>query len=218
VAEERTTVVIERYLQELAAGAPAEPVVRALLDRAVCRLHHLCGTFLHRGYPRLTRPPLNLQSDEMLGALVERLLKALREARPATARQFFALAAQHMRWELNDLARRLDERPRPVELLDQLVPTPPVSDSGLTPASRRIIDRIDSLPAEEREAFDLVRIQGMTQVEAAEVIGVSPKTVRRRLGRGLRLLAESLRDFDPDKSAPNRPEPGPTAGDSVRPL
>jgi hypothetical protein len=51
VAEERTTVVIERYLQELAAGAAAEPVVRALLARAVCRLHHLCGTFLHRGYP-----------------------------------------------------------------------------------------------------------------------------------------------------------------------
>jgi RNA polymerase sigma-70 factor (ECF subfamily) len=218
VADERTTVVIERYLQELAAGAPAEPVVRALLDRAVCRLHHLCGTFLHRGYPRLTRPPLNLQSDEMLGALVERLLKALREARPATARQFFALAGQHMRWELNDLARRLDEQPRAMELLDELVPTPPVSDSGLTPAGRRMIDRIDALPAEEREAFDLVRIQGMTQVEAAEVMGVSPKTVSRRLGRGLRLLTESLRDFDPDRSAPNRPGPGPTAGDAARPL
>jgi RNA polymerase sigma-70 factor (ECF subfamily) len=198
VAEERTTAVIQQYLDELAGGAPAEPVVRALLDRAVRRLHQLTATHLHRGYPRLTRPPLNLQSDEMLGALVERLLKALREARPATARQFFALASQHMRWELNDLARRLDEQPRAVELLDGLVPTPPGSDSGLTPAGRHLIDRIDALPAEEREAFDLVRIQGMTQVEAAEVMGVSPRTVRRRLVRGLRLLTESLRDLDPD--------------------
>src|SRR3954452_14944853 len=116
--EEHTTVVVQRYLDELAGGSPAEPVVRALLDRAVRRLHQLCAALLYRSYPRLTRPPLNLQADEMLGALVERLLKALREVRPGTVRQFFALAGQHMRWELNDLARRLDEQPAAVELRD----------------------------------------------------------------------------------------------------
>jgi RNA polymerase sigma-70 factor (ECF subfamily) len=52
------------------------------------------------------QPPLNLHPDEMLGAVVECLLKAMREARPQTARQFFAPVNQHMRWELNDLARR----------------------------------------------------------------------------------------------------------------
>ena len=98
-------------MDELAGDAPAERVVRALLERAVRRLHLHCTTLLHRSYPRLTRPPLNLRADEMLGAVVERLLKALREARPANVRQFFALASQHMRWELNDLARRLDEQP-----------------------------------------------------------------------------------------------------------
>ena len=41
---------------------------------------------LYRSYPRLTRPPLYLEADEMLGAVVERLLKALREARPRTVR------------------------------------------------------------------------------------------------------------------------------------
>jgi hypothetical protein len=45
----------------------------------------------------LTLPPLNLQPDELLGAVVERLLKALREVRPQTVRQFFTLANQHMR-------------------------------------------------------------------------------------------------------------------------
>src|SRR5262245_53346171 len=109
MAEERTTAVVQHYLDELAGDAPAEPVVRALLDRAVRRLQQLCATLLYRGYPRLTRPPVNLQVDELLGAVVERLLKALREARPGTVRQFFALAGQHMRWELNDLARRFDE-------------------------------------------------------------------------------------------------------------
>ena len=39
--EERTTAAVRRYLDQLAGDAPAEPVVRALLDRAVRRLHHL---------------------------------------------------------------------------------------------------------------------------------------------------------------------------------
>ena len=136
MSEERTTVAVQRYLDELAADAPADPIVRALLDRAVCRLHQLCAALLYRSYPRLTRPPANLQADEMLGAVVERLLKALREARPQTVRQFFALANQHMRWELNDLARRLDEQPDAVELCDGLVPAPESSGSVLTAPSR----------------------------------------------------------------------------------
>src|SRR5690242_248877 len=107
----------------------------------------------------------------MLGAVVERLLKALREARPANVRQFFALACQHMRWELNDLARRLDQQPGAVELNEGLLPTPASTGSGLTPDGHRMLAAIDELPEEEREAFDLVRIQGMTQTEAARVLG-----------------------------------------------
>src|SRR5262245_52089910 len=128
MADDRTTVAVQRYLDLLKGDTPAEPIVQSLLDRAVRRLHRLCATLLHRSYPRLKQPPLNLQTDEMLSAVVERLLKALREARPAGVRQFFALAGQHMRWELNDLARRLDEQPAAVELCDGMVPAP--VDSG----------------------------------------------------------------------------------------
>src|SRR5271154_5644292 len=99
--EERTTAAAQRYLDELGGDSPSEPVVRALLDRSVHRLHQLCSTLLHRSYPRLTQPPLNLDADEMLSAVVERLIKSLRETRPTTVRQFFGLACQHMRWELN---------------------------------------------------------------------------------------------------------------------
>ena len=81
MAEESTTVAVQRYLDELASAPAAEPVVRALLDRAVRRLHQLCATLLYRSYPRLARPPVNLQTEELLGAVVERLLKALRETR-----------------------------------------------------------------------------------------------------------------------------------------
>jgi len=198
--EERTTAAVQRFLDELAGDAPAEPVVRALLDRAVRRLHQLCAALLYRSYPRLTRPPLNLQADEMLSAVVERLLKAMREARPGTVRQFFALSCQHMRWELNDMARRLDERPPDAQLSDGLMPAPSSSDSGLTVDGRRMIDAIGNLPEAEREAFDLVRIQGMTQVEAAQVLGVSAMTVKRRLNRSVQLLTESLGDLRPEEN------------------
>jgi RNA polymerase sigma factor (sigma-70 family) len=196
---ERTTAVVQRYLDELAGDRPAEPVVRALLDRAVRRLHQLCAAVLYRGYPRLTRPPLNLQADEMLSALVERLLKALREARPATVREFFALAGQHTRWELNDLARRLDTQPLAGTEMDA-VSALPGSDSGLTPDGHRMLGAIDALPSDEREAFDLVRVQGLTHVEAANVLGCAPRTVKRRLDRGLRLLTERLADLRPEGS------------------
>jgi RNA polymerase sigma-70 factor (ECF subfamily) len=42
--EESTSVAVQRYLVELASDSPAEPVVRALLGRAVRRLHQLCAT------------------------------------------------------------------------------------------------------------------------------------------------------------------------------
>jgi RNA polymerase sigma factor (sigma-70 family) len=204
MSEEHTTAVIQRYLDELDGDSPAEPIVRALLDRAVRRLHLLCATLLHRSYPRLAQPPLNLQADELLGAVAERLLKALRDARPRTVRQLFALANQHMRWELNDLARRLDEQPAVVDLREELVPSPATSGSGLSPDGLRMLRAIEALPDDEREAFDLVRIQGLTQVEAAALLGVSTATVKRRLSRGLLLLAEQLADLHPGGDSPDR--------------
>jgi len=200
--EERTTIVVQRYLDALAGSSPPEPVIRALLDRSVRRLHQLCSGLLHRSYPRLTRPPLNLQSEELLSAVIERLLKALREARPANVRQFFALASQHMRWELNDMARRLDQHPRADALNDELVLAPNSSGSDLTPHGRRILDAIDSLPDTEREAFDLVRIQGLTQAEAAELLGVSAMTVYRRLNRSLKQLIQTLSELHASENVP----------------
>ena len=197
MTEEHTTAVVQRYLVALAGETPADPIIRALLDGAIHRLQLLCSNLLYRSYPRLMQPPLNLQPDELLGAVVERLLKAMREARPQTVRQFFALANQHMRWELNDLARRLDSQPSLVELREELVPAPLSSASSISPSGLRMLEAIENLPEDEREVFSLMRIQGLTQQEAADVLGVSAKTVQRRLNRSLLLLAEQLADLRP---------------------
>ena len=45
----------------------------------------------------------------------------------------------------------------------------------------------------------------MTQAEAAELLGVAAKTVKRRLDRGLRLLTMRLGDLRPDDTPPCSP-------------
>src|SRR5262245_45908892 len=115
-----------------------------------------------------------------------------------------------MRWQLNDLARRLDERPAAADLLESGVAAPPVSTaSGLSPDGRRMLEVIEGLPEDEREVFELVGIQGLTHGEVATVVGVSEKTVQRRLNRARPLLAERLSELRPTPSGGSTP-PGDT--------
>jgi RNA polymerase sigma factor (sigma-70 family) len=195
--EVNTTAAVQNYLDELAdkASPPADHVIRELLGRAAKRLEFLCATMLLRDYPRLAGAPLNLQSEEVLGAIVERLMKAMRETRPPTVRQFFGLANQHIRWELNDLARRLDAQESTARLMEDSVPAPVSSGSELSPNARRMLEAIEGLPDDEREVFSLVRIQGMGQTEVAALLGVSAKTIKRRLDRSLILLTTALADL-----------------------
>ncbi len=78
--EEPTTAVIQRCLDALQEGSAAEPLIWDLLERAVGRLRLLCAALLRRSYPRLTQPPLNLETDELLGGVVAGLLTALQPA------------------------------------------------------------------------------------------------------------------------------------------
>ena len=80
-----------------------------------------------------------------------------------------------------------------------MIPAAASSASGLSPTARRMFEAIDHLPEGEREVFDLVRIQGMSQAEAARVLGVSPPTVMRRLTHSLQLLTATLKDLCPDQ-------------------
>src|SRR5262249_8493812 len=75
--EEPTTTLIQRYLDAVPGDQAAEPVIRELLERAVGRLRLLCATLRHKSSPRLTRPPVDLQTDELLGGVAAGLLTAL---------------------------------------------------------------------------------------------------------------------------------------------
>jgi RNA polymerase sigma-70 factor (ECF subfamily) len=197
--DEPTTAAIQRCLDALHGDQEVEPLIRDLLERAVQRLRLLCASVLKRSYPRLAQPPLNLETDELLDGVVAGLITALQKVKPDTVRQFFALANQHMRWQLNDLARLLDKRPGLAAFSVSGVLAPPESsDSCLSQDARRMLAAIESLPPEDREVFELVRIQGLSNPEAAAVVGVSVKTVQRRLNHARLLLAQQLADLHPD--------------------
>jgi RNA polymerase sigma factor (sigma-70 family) len=192
-------LAVQRCLNRLRISnkANAEEIVREIISVSADRLRILCKSTLSRNYPRLAKGPLNLRPEELLSLVVERLMKAMRSVHLVHFRQFFALAVKHIRWELNEQARAIDGRE--YELLDSdAVAPPPAEDSQRpSPTSRRILETIDALPPNDREVFELVRLQGMSQVNAAEVLGVSVKTVQRRLNRALPYLSERLRDLDP---------------------
>src|SRR4051794_41611316 len=74
---------------------PYTTLFRSLLSSSARRLHLLSATLLHRSYPRLSKPPMNLEAEEMLSGVVERMMKALRKVHPRTVREFFARSEEH---------------------------------------------------------------------------------------------------------------------------
>jgi RNA polymerase sigma factor (sigma-70 family) len=181
----------------ISGDAKANDIVRELISVSVDRLRMLCKSTLSRDYPRLTRGPLNLRPEELLSAVVHRLMKAMQSIRPVHFRQFFALAVKHIRWELNDQVRGLENREYELLESDAIAQTPAENTHQPSPMSRRILQAIDGLPQDDREVFVLVRLQGMTQSNAAEILGVSVKTVQRRLHRVVPSLCHQLRDLKP---------------------
>ena len=207
MAHGHTTAAVQRCLSAMEGNPNPDAVAGELIARAAGRLEFLCRTLLVRRYPRLTRPPLNLEVDEMLGAVVARLIRALRSIRPETPRQFFGLATKHMRWELNDLARTLDERSEARGGVDDDWTAAPETDhEPLSVNALRMLEAIDALPDDAREIFELVRVQGLTHAEVAELLGVSTKTVQRRLQRSLLLLADALHDLRPAARSAREPQ------------
>ena len=71
-----------------------------------------------------------------------------------------------------------------------------------------MLQAIDSLQEDEREVFDLIRIQGLTYAETASVVGTSVATVQRRLSRGRLRLAQQLADLCPPPSGESLAPPG----------
>jgi RNA polymerase sigma-70 factor (ECF subfamily) len=180
---------IERCIDRLRSG---DPTVRdELLAHAVGRLTRITHIML-REFPRVHRWE---DTDDVRQNAVLRLSRALSEVQPPTVADFFRLATTQIRRELLDLARRYSG-PRgiggskaPRAGADD--PAAPDSGAGLEPIdTTNDPDRlaiwtdfhreVEALPADEREVFDLIFYQGLSRTEAAAVLDVSERTIKRR--------------------------------------
>ncbi len=72
-------------------------------------------------------------------------------------------------------------------------PVSPTPDDALRIA---VDTAIDELPDINKEAFILVDILGLTRTDAAHVVGVEENTMRARVARARRLLADELTPHD----------------------
>jgi RNA polymerase sigma factor (sigma-70 family) len=171
---------VERY--QSGDAAAADELFRA----AGARMELLTRQML-RGFPNVRAWT---ETADVLQSSVLRLLNTLRKIQPISTRHFYNLVGLHIRRELLDLARSFASRN------EISMRTGDGADSrqadGLLLADRfndapdeletwcRFHSSIEQLPDEEREVLSLCYYQGWTQIQVAEVLHVSERTVRTR--------------------------------------
>jgi RNA polymerase sigma-70 factor (ECF subfamily) len=183
------TTQLNALLARLKAGEAAARV--ELIDIAQERLRQMARRML-RQFPTVRRWE---DTDDVLQDALLRLDRALREVSPATTNEFLRFSAAVIRRVLIDMARHLLRKrgweanyATPVEMPDGAstpprgdgVPAPSADDSENLELWARLHERIASFPEEERLLFDLLWYQGLTQAEAADMIGVSLRTLKRQ--------------------------------------
>jgi RNA polymerase sigma factor (sigma-70 family) len=171
-----------------------------LLRHVGGRLDRLTHNML-QGYPGVKRWE---QTDDVLQAALIRLDRALREVRPASMSEFFGLAGLQIRRELLDLADHYSGPEGPgnkqVSLPDDDCGNAFLEPVDRSPTPSRLAEwcevhrRVERLPEEEREAFNLLYYQGVTQTDAAALLGVSVRTIQRRWHSALLQLHDLLKE------------------------
>ena len=184
-AQSNQSTVIQACLDRLRQG---DDSARSALLECAAALTRLARSML-KGFPRVHRWE---QTDDVLQNALIRLRRALETTSPVSVRSFVNLAAVQVRRELIDLARHYDGPNGPGAHYESQILTNGSRESPMERIAAADTDDperfeawikfhrgVESLSEEDREAFDLLWYQGLTQGEAAEVLGLSEKTVNR---------------------------------------
>jgi RNA polymerase sigma factor (sigma-70 family) len=195
-----TSVHLQGCLNRWRAGELAAR--EELLRHSQARLRELTARMLSRA-PAVRRWE---DTDDVLQEVLLRLDQTLGRIEVVSVRDYLCLAATNLRRVLVDLIRHYNG---PHGLGAHHVSPPPGScgepgrapvetaaDSGDAPASiaqwSEFHEKAAALPDAEREVFDLLYYHGLTQDEAAELLGISLSTVKRRWQAGRLGLMQSL--------------------------
>jgi RNA polymerase sigma factor (sigma-70 family) len=197
MAEETIAGRLQACLERLYAGDAAAQA--ELWDLVNERLTVLARKMKRRDFSQVQRWA---QTEDIAQNARVRLMRALQEAVPRTARDFYGLANLQIRRELLDTIRQMrgrnQDRDAPVSLLEGQDPENDTFDSHDLLVWQEFHEAIQELPAPEREAFELWWYQGLTHDEIAQVIGVDKSTVKRRCRSARGALAQVLPQDDCD--------------------
>lgn len=200
------TLYIQQCLDRLQAND--ETARKELIDCACNRLERLTRKML-RNWDRVHRWE---QTGDVLQNSLLRLYRSLADTRPATVVDFFRLAALNIRRELMDMAKHY-YGPRGEGANHATAAWKPASDDGDSRAWEPVGEeespenlaawaefhaQVDRLPEEERVLFDLLWYQELSQSEAAVLLNVSERTVKRRWASARLRLHEVLEGTLPD--------------------
>ena len=190
---DESTSVLQGYLERGLTGDVAAR--RELLELTRDRLMHHARRFLHGHYARLE--PFE-QTDDVVQQLYLKILKnqdrfwVNADGEPVrTLAEFFGHTSAWMRDVLCDLLRkeygRNDNRPAVLPLDGGSSDTGPVHEPSSDTLEGEKLHRWTEfheaaarLPDDLRAVFDLLWYQGLTQAEAAEVLGVAVPAVKLR--------------------------------------
>jgi RNA polymerase sigma factor (sigma-70 family) len=166
---------IQACLSRLSAGN--EDARDELIELAFARLFILARK-IKTDFPTVSRA--GMETGDVLHDSYFRLDRSLREINPTTVREFYGLAALQIRRVLLDVCRHLKRQPKVVG----------VSDDDLRGRESCTPDKladwtafhefVEKLEPKLKETFDLLFYQGLSQREAAEILGVDERTVKRR--------------------------------------
>ena len=187
-----------RLQEALSLAVDDEQVRERIIEHTCDRLRIKASRMLGR-FPKVRRWA---ETDDVLQNSLIRLHRALAEVKPTSARQFYGLAAMQIRRELIDLARKFDgaegiganHQTDDGELIRQSS-SPPVEPDTLE-AWGKFHNEVESLPAEQREVVELIWYNGISQPQAAEILGVSLATVKRRWQAARLKLFDLLKETD----------------------
>jgi RNA polymerase sigma-70 factor (ECF subfamily) len=188
MSERASSTQLQRLLDRLHAGDDSARDV--LVQHSVERFRALARRMFRR-QSDLRRLD---ETDDVLQKALVRLHRALATVRPPDVRAFVGLAARQIRWVLHDLAGQARRLTNATDLLaEQEEPVAPVGEPSDVVEWAEFHKRIESLPDEEREMFDLLLYEGMSQPEAAALLQTSLRTVKRRWQSARLKLRDALR-------------------------
>jgi RNA polymerase sigma-70 factor (ECF subfamily) len=174
-----------------------EAARQELIHAAYERLRRLAAVILNESFPRLKGPPALLQTTDVANEAALGMFQMLDEIRPGTVRDFFRLAAQRMRWLLLDRAKQTDRAQRLLREAGAPGPAAGPGEDDPVAALPALYRQIDELPEKEREVVDMLYFHGLTQPEAADLLGVTERTVRRYWTAARLKLLQGLKDLMP---------------------